>query len=185
MKPGDDFLNERPSKQVNEHDHEQVDWFKYINGELDDKHCHIAEWLLESNGAALEAYMRAMAELESSLPKLEDEQHFADRVMNMLPNTSDEWAATVSQLQPKPSLVPASMKASSDTSERRKREIHFSKRPLFHYILAASITLCLLSLGAFDSPLPEEGKIILPSTKPSISKQFLDTTSGWLDELKP
>ncbi|MUG44637.1 hypothetical protein [Paenibacillus woosongensis] len=144
----------------------EICWDKYIRGELCEQQARQAEVLLLHDDEALAAYMAALAEHEQELPGLQQEEAFIEAVMR---KTSIHGDA-----QP--------VRESAEPLIRKKG---LREHPLFNYVIAASITLFLLSLGAFDHLSSGTEHILPPSTKPSVSKQIMDRTAGWIDHLKP
>lgn len=142
----------------------EICWDKYIRGELCEQQARQAEVLLLHDDEALAAYMAALAEHEQELPDLQQEEAFIEAVMRKTQGHAQQARESAKPL----------------IRKRRLRE-----HPLFNYVIAASITLFLLSLGAFDHLSSGTEHILPPSTKPSVSKQIMDRTAGWIDHLKP
>lgn len=145
---------------------QQCIWDKYILGELDEQQTKHAESLLVHDLCALEAYMTALSSLEETLPELQEEDAFIEALMLKLPAPSE--------------VQQAKGEVERQASKRRIRE-----HPLFNYVIAASITLFLLSFGVFDSMTPGTHHVVPPSSEPPLSERIMDKTSDWIDQLKP
>lgn len=143
-----------------------LDWDKYIRGELDELQIRHAESLLLHDTDALDAYMTALSCLGAELPRLQQEDAFIEAIMLKLPEQNGERRKNE---RVKPS-----------TRKRRIRE-----HPLFNYVIAASITLFLLSFGVFDRMTSGAQHVIPPSSEQPFSEQIMDKTSDWIDQLKP
>ncbi|KAF6612441.1 hypothetical protein H6F38_30935, partial [Paenibacillus sp. EKM208P] len=107
------------------------------------------EKLLLEDEQALMLYLVALEQLESTLKDYSawmDTERFTDQVMAVLP-----------EIEAEPSQV------------MFKKRRWFEK-PVFHYVVAASLTLILLSSGAFDKMMPQiDGKPIPPKERVSYS----------------
>ncbi|MGG4551102.1 hypothetical protein [Paenibacillus humicus] len=146
---------------------EEACWDKYIRGELNEQQTGQAEALLLHDDEALAAYMAALDEHEQELPGLRQEEAFIEDVMHKI-------------------SVQGHAQQVRESTEPLTRKSRLREHPLFNYVIAASITLFLLSLGAFDHLNSGTTDRILPlSTEPSVSKQIMDKTAGWIDQLKP
>ena len=137
----------------------------YIKGECTAEEASSWEALMLSNDEVLDVYMQVMSEMDHELPAMSNAEAFTDRIL------ADE------------EVVPYQNRVVPLSSERPRR---WYERPLFHYTVAASITLVFMFSGAFDRLFPEDANPksqVSPS--PSYSEQLLDKTTGWLDQLKP
>lgn len=137
----------------------------YIKGECSSEEAAAWEALMLSNDDVLEVYMQVMSEMDSELPVMNHPETFVDRVLSnetIVPYRSQ--------------LVPISL-------DRPRR---WYEKSVFHYTVAASITLVLMFSGAFDRLFPEgkNPKAEL-SSSPSYSEQLMEKTTNWLDQLKP
>ncbi|WP_019640098.1 hypothetical protein [Paenibacillus fonticola] len=147
---------------------QSIRWDKYIQGELDEQERRHIENLLFCDAGALESYMEAIEAFEHELPQLqqEEEEALLEALMDALPRSPRKAAQ----------------------SARRKTRVSKNRwigHPLFNYVIAASVTLFLLSFGVFDRLTTGARHVLPPSSEPSLSEQILDKTSGWLDYLKP
>lgn len=140
------------------------DWHAYITGTCTLEESERLEKLLLEDEQALDVYLAALEQLE---PTLEDHtaqmntEHFTDRVMAVLPDIDAEASQVI-------------------FNKRR-----WFEKPVFHYVIAASLTLILLSSGAFDKMLQNNGKPIPSKERVSYSEEVMRATTTWLDKLKP
>ncbi|GGH24087.1 hypothetical protein [Paenibacillus segetis] len=110
---------------------------------------------------SLAAYIEALTSLEQELPKLADQDRFTEKVMRSIPIAEQKY----------------------HTKSTWSR--NWSRHPLFHYVIAASITLFLMSCGLFDYITLGTEKVIHQTEGQSLSQQLLDKTSSWIDKIKP
>ncbi|AZK47217.1 hypothetical protein [Paenibacillus lentus] len=158
-------LNKVSTKGKNNEDNLLI-WSKYILGELDEQQSKHAESLLVHDPNALEAYMAALSSLEERLPGLQQEDAFIEELMHRLPASGEAQQARG--------------EVKRQAGKRRIRE-----HPLFNYVIAASITLFLLSFGVFDHMTSGAYHVVPPSSEPPLSERIMEKTSGWIDQLKP
>lgn len=141
------------------------DWHAYIAGTCTIEESARLERLLLEDEQALMLYLVALEQLESTMKDYSawmDTDRFTDQVMAVLP-----------ELEAEPSQV------------MFKKRRWFEKSA-FHYVVAASLTLILLSSGAFDKMMPQtDGKPIPPKERVSYSEEVMQATTTWLDKLKP
>ncbi|MGG6311981.1 hypothetical protein [Paenibacillus macerans] len=134
-------------------------WTDYIRGNAEPEAQGRMEALLLRDEAAFAAYAEALSSLEQELPEPEDEAALMRAVLGALPREEQQ-------------LKPA------------KRTHAWSRHPLFHYVIAASITLLLLTGGFFDRMTAGAGELLNRPQQPSLSKQMMEAATGWLDGLK-
>lgn len=138
---------------------------RYIKGECSPEAAASWEALMLSEDAALDMYIQAMSEMESELPDMADPDDFTDRVL------ADEG------------MIPYRARVIPLSSDRPRK---WYEKPLFHYTVAASITLVFMFSGTFDRLFPEDTKHRLPqSESPSYSEQLMEKTTNWLDMILP
>lgn len=138
---------------------------RYIKGECSSEAAASWEALMLSDDTALEVYIQAMSEMDSELPDMTDPDDFTDRVL-----VNED-------------IIPYRSRVIPLSSDRPGR---WYEKPLFHYTVAASITLVFMFSGAFDQLFPEEAKHRLPqSQSPSYSEQLMEKTTNWLDRIMP
>lgn len=136
-------------------------WMDYVRGNVDAGKAERMEALLLGDEAAFAAYEEALSSLEQELPKPADEGAFMRSVLAALPET-----------EPRPPM--------------NKRAKRWSRHPLFHYAIAASVTVLLLSGGFFDRLAAGANHMmdLNRSQDASISRQMMDAAAGWLDKWK-
>lgn len=142
---------------------EAGEWAAYVRGELLPERAEWLESLLLEDDRALELYLQALAVEEASLPVLESPVLFAQHVMNRI-ETSETKVVNM------------------EKKENRRR---FYEHRLFHYVIAASLTLIFLSAGWFDRLTPGPAQAAKLAEKTSISEELVKVTTDWLDRLKP
>ncbi|MBB3127714.1 ferric-dicitrate binding protein FerR (iron transport regulator) [Paenibacillus rhizosphaerae] len=139
------------------------DWVEYIQGSCSPEKAASLESLLLEDDSALAAYMQVMNDMGPNLPGLESKQRFIDNVMDALP--SDDKEAEL---------------GANENGRRRWYE-----HRMFHYAVAACITLIFLSAGWFDKLGPGTLQKAEPSGQPTYGEKLVNVTTGWLDRLKP
>ncbi|OZB94907.1 hypothetical protein [Paenibacillus sp. XY044] len=139
------------------------DWVEYIQGTCAPEKAASLESLLLEDDLALAAYMQVMNDLLPSLPDLECEQRFIDNVMEALPSEQRD--------------------AERGANENWRRRWY--EHRMFHYAVAACITLIFLSTGWFDKLEPGTLHKAEQGSQPSYGEKLVDVTTGWLDRLKP
>ncbi|WP_433620098.1 hypothetical protein [Paenibacillus cellulositrophicus] len=139
------------------------DWVEYIQGDCSPEKADSLELLLLEDDTALAAYMQVMNDLGPKLPSLDYEQRFIDNVMDALPSEDKD-------------------------AERGANEIwrrRWYEHRMFHYAVAACITLVFLSTGWFDKLGPETLHKAGTGGQPTYGEKLVHVTTGWLDRLKP
>lgn len=136
---------------------------RYVRGEGTYEERSNYEELMLSDDRVFTWYMQVLGEFDSELPDLPDPDGFVDGVV-----AHEE-------------IIPYSQRTAWPHQEHPKR---WYERAIFHYTIAASITMLFLFTGAFDQLLPGEISGDIPLSKqPSYSEQWMEKTSGWLDQL--
>lgn len=140
------------------------EWGAYIRGdESVREQVEQMEALLLENDHALELYMQALELETAELPVLGQPERFADNVMSRIG---------------KPQAKVVNMETKDDT--RRWYE-----HRLFHYAIAACLTLIFLSAGWFDKLTPGPEQVEKHANEASFSEELVKVTTGWIDRLKP
>jgi hypothetical protein len=69
--------------------------------------------------------------------------------------------------------------------EEGGRRYRWYEKTIFHYAVAASLTLLIMSSGMFDKLHTGQMELMIPKkdNSPSFSEQVIQATSGWLDQL--
>ncbi|MEC0181869.1 hypothetical protein P4H61_10180 [Paenibacillus peoriae] len=141
------------------------DWHAYITGTCTLEESERLEKLLLEDEQALDVYLAALEQLEPTLQDFSarmNTERFTDRVMAALPDIDAE--------------------ASQVIFKKRR----WFEKPVSHYLIAASLTLILLSSGAFDKiMLQNNGKPLPPKERVSYSEEVMRAATSWLDKLKP
>lgn len=135
-------------------------WIDYVRGNVEAGTAERMEALLLGDEAAFAAYGEALSSLEQELPQPVDERAFMRSVLAALPETEPRYM-----------------------DKQAKR---WSRHPLFHYMIAASVTVLLLSGGFFDRLAAGANHMmdLNCSQDALISRQMMDAASGWLDKWK-
>jgi anti-sigma factor RsiW len=141
------------------------EWKRYANDELPEPDREFYEDHLYSCDECLEVYLEAVAETE--LPSMESGSAFTDLVM-----------AKISEEVKKP--------AQPRIFEEKKRR-PFYQSPLFHYSLAAAMTILLMTTGVFQSITQYAGAVQDPDfqeKKTSVTEGLVDKTFAWMDTIE-
>lgn len=141
----------------------------YLEGQDIDMDTDEWERVLLEDESTLTAYMDMLDELQEELPSLENSSAFTERVMV-------DWAE----------LQGASVDiAQAVGKEEGPRRYRWYEKTVFHYAVAASLTLLIMSSGMFDKLLTGQMELIVPKKddSPSYSEQIMHATSGWLEKL--
>ncbi|KGE17772.1 hypothetical protein PWYN_24765 [Paenibacillus wynnii] len=118
------------------------------------------EDILLEDEEALSLYMESLDEWKDGIPELVDQVSFVNKVMEGLPVTGN-------------SIEPQ--------RQTRKR---WYERTLFHYAVAASLTLLFMSSGVFDRLMTGNMDVVVPNDSGgSYSEQVIQATSGWLEQI--
>jgi len=120
------------------------------------------EILLEDEDA-LSLYIASLEEAQDNLPPLNDPLDFTLKVMEGL-------------------SVIDGLSIQKLTEPRRTR---WYEKAVFHYVVAASLTLVFLSSGVFDKLLTGNMDVVVQTSDagPSYTEQAMQATSGWLNQL--
>lgn len=128
------------------------------------------EWerLLLEDEDTFASYMEMLDELQEELPSLSNPTAFTDSVIG-------EWNH----------LLESSVDQAQVSDEEGRRRYRWYDKTIFHYAVAASLTLLIMSSGMFDKLLTGEMELVVPKkdNSPSFSEQIMQATSGWLDRM--
>lgn len=140
----------------------------YLKGQGAAVDREVWEQLLLEDEDVFVSYMEMLDELEEELPPLENSSAFTERVI-------EKWADRLES--------PTELEQISNKEERRR--YRWYEKTIFHYAVAASLTLLIMSSGMFDKLLTGEMELVVPKkdNSPSFSEQMMQATSGWLDRL--
>jgi len=129
------------------------EWTRYVKGYLPEDFRDGYEAHLYECEACMNSYLQAMEFSESSLPDLKDGSHLTELIMKKVVDTDLKKSA----------------------SNQRPANQH----PLFHYIIAAAMTMFLMFSGAFQSMtnyLDDVQRTTLSQQNSSITEKILETT---------
>ncbi|CAM2795408.1 hypothetical protein PASE110613_01135 [Paenibacillus sediminis] len=138
------------------------DFIDYINGQCSPQREEELELILEHDDHATLMYIEALEIAHHQLPILNHQDQFVESVMDVLPQSP------IHQLH-------------HDKSSKRK----WFENPLFHYTVAACLTLIFLSAGWFDRLAPEAIDTVAYSSESALSNELMSITEKWLDRIKP
>ncbi len=146
-------------------------WNAFVQGTLSEQQVTELEDHLYTCDACLQLYMQAVEQVELSL-ELTNLDALTDSVMEQLPK--DRQVGT---------LEKTGINPHSSRSKRR-----FVQHPLFHYGIAASITIVMMSTGFFQSLTGVVSTVeaeSLPDDAPSssISQTIVNTLFGSIDQM--
>lgn len=141
------------------HDEQSELWKCYIRGRLDPTTEARLEALLLGDDAAFSAYAAALSSLENELPGPEEDAAYLQSILAKFPKS----------------------KASEARSGSRKS---WSRHPLLHYAIAATMTALLLGSGFFDKMAAETNQFMNRPNASSLSERMMEATAGWLDGWK-
>ncbi|WP_195573846.1 hypothetical protein [Paenibacillus sp. 1001270B_150601_E10] len=168
----------------------QEDWAAYIAGLVSEEQRQQMEAELEQSDEALALYLLAMEESASMLPPIEIEaaQSITDSLMDTLypPSTvganvaalhHQQKAVQSEQLkQEQQADIPSH--ESLDSSTPRTRHRKWNEHPLFHYTIAAAITIIFMASGFFEA-LSIEPKTLIERPSGSITHGMVETFTKW------
>ncbi|MNO61399.1 hypothetical protein D3C76_520460 [compost metagenome] len=139
-------------------------WSDYIQGNLSSEKEQQLEKLLLDDEEAFQMYLQELELLTGELPALGNPDLFTHNIISALPSYEQKGL---------------------DQKKAVKSKIGNHRNLLiYHYLIAASITLLLLGSGFFDLLSVEAGQSIDKAKTASISDRWMDATSHWIDTLK-
>ncbi|MCK8486399.1 hypothetical protein M0651_04335 [Paenibacillus sp. MBLB2552] len=134
-------------------------WRSYIRGSLDSITEARLDALLQRDEGAIATYTAALSSLESELPSPEDEAAYLTAIIEKLPQTIR-------------------------SKERSGSRNSWTRHPLLHYVIAATLTALLLGSGLFDRFATETNQLMNQADASSLSERMMEATTGWLDGWK-
>lgn len=143
------------------------EWMKYVKNELVQEVQEIVENHLYSCDQCLDLYLQAVTEVESELPFIANDTHFTDVIM-----------AQVSEIQ---------LPAVKSLKEKRNVKKRFYQSIVFHYTIAAAMTILLMTTGVFQSLTQYAEHVQNPDfqkKETSMTAGFVDKTFTWMDSLE-
>lgn len=138
-------------------------WSDYIQGKLSPSEEKRLDMLVIDDIHAFQMYTQELERYEGDLPKLPNREHFTDQIMRGIPESYEI----------------RENKQSLKTTAQRNRTL-----PIYHYLIAASITLFLLGSGVFDMLSEGANRTLDKSVDTSISDQWMNATTKWIDSLR-
>ncbi|SDE32749.1 hypothetical protein SAMN02799630_05171 [Paenibacillus sp. UNCCL117] len=158
------------------HVQEEV-WLHYASDRLTPEERQLCEVHLEQCDECLELYMHALDKQSGDIPEPDME-----RLTQAALSRWDEYTGA------DPAGSTARCGSSPDRDERRS----WMRHPVFHYTVAASITLMLMGSGVFQvftqqaSAWGDIGSQLEKQQRPpSWSEQLMERTTGWLAAIRP
>lgn len=137
-------------------------WVDYMEGRVSSEQAILMEQWLLNEPDAMETYLGALG-MERDYPELPDPIAFANNVMNRI-----ETLPVTNSIRP----------------SRGGRTRRWFEHRVFHYAVAACLTLIFLSSGLFDKVAPyhkfQEGE-----TAGSFTEKWTEAATSWLDNIKP
>ncbi|MGC5773241.1 hypothetical protein [Paenibacillus pabuli] len=138
------------------------EWTDYIEGRMTANQASLMEQVLIDIPDAMDNYLEALG-IHRELPQLDDPAGFADSVMNRI---NDMHAS-----KPK-------------RKSRSGRSRFWLNHKVFHYAVAACLTLIFLSSGVFDKVAPYH-KFQDGDHRESFTEKWTEAATSWLDHFKP
>lgn len=142
------------------------EWMTYVKNEVDKETRVAFENHLYNCDQCLNSYLQAVAEVENDLPIIENEAEFTNLVMAQIAESK------------LPSL--------KVKKERRKTGKPFYQTAIFHYSVAAAMTILLMSTGVFQSITKYTESVQMPSIHQkelSVTEGLVNKTFAWMDSL--
>jgi predicted anti-sigma-YlaC factor YlaD len=141
--------------------HYSIDhWMKYVKDELNETERVVLEDHLYTCDQCLELYIDAVDKQEEILPSISDEAAFMNDIMKKISNEN--------------------MVIEKVTEKKRP----FYQSSIFHYAIAASLTLILMSAGFFQSIIKHTDtiqKAEISVKQESKTDGLVDKTFAWMD----
>lgn len=141
------------------------EWMKYVKNELASDIREEYENHLYTCDQCLDIYLEAVAGEEAELPGIVNESGFTDLIM-----------AQIAESQPPVLYIPADKKPIRP----------FYQSAIFHYSIAAAMTILLMSTGVFQSITQYTVTVQKQSfqeKKTSVTEGIVDKTFAWMDSL--
>jgi len=135
------------------------EWKKYVNDELGQDLRVQYETHLYQCDQCLDIYLQAVAEAETILPVMSDEAEFTDSIMALI----------------------------TEDKQRQSKKKRFLQSSLFHYSIAAAMTLVLMGTGVFQSIAQYTSELQnmgFQGKSVSMTEKIVDKTFTWMDSLE-
>lgn len=137
-------------------------WTDYIEGRISGKQAILMEQFLLDEPDAMQDYLEAL-DMERNYPALPNSVDFTDSVMKRIESMAPDG------------------KTRHSRGERNRR---WFEHRVFHYAVAACLTLIFLSSGLFDKVAPYH-KFQEGDTSGSFTEKWTEAATSWLDNFKP
>ena len=137
-------------------------WTDYIEGRTSGNQAVQMEQFLLSEPDAMARYLEAL-ELKQDHPVLPNSDDFTKFVMNRIESLASDGKAR---------------------NSRGGRNRRWFEHRVFHYTVAACLTLIFLSSGLFDKMAPYH-KFQEGDTAGSFTEKWTEAATSWLDNFKP
>lgn len=153
-------------------------WLQYVKDELTSAERAACEAHLDSCDACFDLYMQCLEQAGDLLPEIEDREAFSGAVMI-------RWEQE---------MPPTRLVKRVPEQSKRKLRIPWIQHPVFHYTVAAAITLILMSTGVFQSLVQQMERFDTAAGKKveeeavlhvSVSEKLMNKTIGMLDSIQP
>ncbi|MBS4191857.1 hypothetical protein KHA94_16950 [Bacillus sp. FJAT-49705] len=142
------------------------EWLKYVKNELNKDVREGFENHLYGCDQCLDLYLQAVAEEESQLPIMLNEADFTDSIMASIAEYKNNHI---------------------ERPQVRKKSKSFYQSALFHYSIAAAMTILLMTTGVFQSITKYAENVQSPSFKEketSMTEGIVNKTFAWMDSLE-
>jgi hypothetical protein len=137
------------------------EWLTYVRDEVDEKTRVEFENHLYECDQCMEVYLEAIERQETSFPTVTDADAFTDGIMAMI-----EQEKPVSNIE-KP---------------RPYAKTKFYQKSVFHYLVAAAMTLLLMTTGVFQELMTIVTDFEKKSPKESITEGIMNETFSFVEE---
>ena len=145
------------------------EWTKYVKNEMNEDVREEYENHLYTCDQCLDIYLQVVEEAEYELPEIENDTEFTDLIMAQIaesrPPSTTDWM---------------------NRKERKKGSRPFYQTAIFHYSVAAAMTILLMTTGVFHSITKYTLSIQTPSfqeKRTSVTEGIVDKTFAWMDSL--
>ncbi len=141
------------------------EWMTYVKNEVDKAERESFEDHLYSCDQCLDCYLQAVAEVENELPVIENEADFTNVVMAQIAESKQPKIPTI----------------------KEKRKTPFYQTAIFHYSIAAAMTILLMTTGVFQSITKYTESVQTPNfheKETSVTEGIVDKTFAWMDSLE-
>jgi hypothetical protein len=139
------------------------DWCQYVKNEMDGSVREDVETHLYSCDKCLDIYLQVLDSEDSELPEIQNETQFTESLM-----------ASIADIN----------KKNVSLGEGKKS---FYQSSAFHYLLAAAMTIFMMSTGVFQSITKVADTVQSPQAfqkTPSFSEGLINKTFTWMDSFE-